>query len=192
MTNKIAHFEIKAELGRGTFATPTSRAWRDSLPYNETDKTDHPVVCIDWNNANTYCEWAGKQLPTEAQWEKAARGTDGHTYPWGEGIDCHKAQYWKCGGETVAVGTKNGVSPYGAYDMAGNVWKLVSDWYDDNYYATSPRSNPAGPQSGSTWVVRGGGWNYNWFYTRVAYRSHYGPANRDDLFGFRCAVSPGQ
>ena len=175
----------------GVCTAPTSCDY-GTPTFNDADKSNHPVVCVDWNDATTYCQWQGKSLPTEAQWEKAARGTDGRTYPWGEGLDCNKAQYEDCGGGTVPVGTKNGVSPYGAYDMAGNVWEWVNDWYDGNYYASSPASNPTGPSSGQTRGLRGGGWSSYWNYTRVANRNDYYPDGRGKFIGFRCAVSLGQ
>jgi len=120
--------------------------------------TDHPVVALSWDGANAYCTWAERRLPTEAEWEKAAGGTDGRKYPWGnDAPTCEQAQFSGCEGNTVAVGTKPaGASPYGALDMAGNVWEWISDSWDSNYYASSPGENPAGPSTNRTEVLRSG------------------------------------
>jgi formylglycine-generating enzyme required for sulfatase activity len=105
--------------------------------YGVGGKSDHPINCVDWNQAAVYYFWAGKRLPTEAEWEKAARGTDGRIYPWGDAEpDCTKAQLGGCGGQTVTVGTRStGMSPFGALDMASNVFEWVMDWYDIGYYS---------------------------------------------------------
>jgi formylglycine-generating enzyme required for sulfatase activity len=162
--------------------------WRD----------DHPVVCVTWDDATAYAKWSHASLPTEAQWEKAARGTDGRAYPWGNKWDPSRCAHSesKLGdlGSTKPVGSyPTGASPYGALDMAGNVWEWCADWYDVSYYKSSPASNPAGPTSGGYRVVRGGSWDVvNTAIFRAAGRRGINPALSYDYYGFRCVVrAPG-
>jgi formylglycine-generating enzyme required for sulfatase activity len=161
--------------------------------YEAETKKNHPVVCVTWYQAQKYCEWQGVRLPTEAEWEKAARGTDGRIYPWGNEWDAKRCNTYEGGKvDTTPVGSyPDGVSPYGVYDMAGNVWEWVDDWYDEKYYSNSPAENPPGPSNGQAKALRGGGWYYIASDARAT--SHYvdDPDDQNGVVGFRCAAAAG-
>jgi len=161
--------------------------------YYDSSQFDHyPVIFVSWEMARAYCQWRGGRLPTEAEWEKAARGTDKRVYPWGADINETRANYNGYVGDTTAVGSyESGKSFYGAYDMSGNVWEWVADWYQENYYVTVGENavNPAGPESGHDRVLRGGSFFYRDFFARASNRGWSGPADVGSGFGFRCAAS---
>lgn len=170
--------------------------WGVQLPngtpyYGEMTYQDYPVIMLDSDEAEAYCQWAGRRLPYEAEWEKAARGTDGRLYSWGSELDCEHASYLECKkGPASITSYRLGASPYGALNMSGNMWEWTEDWYDQGYYTQSPTRNPHGPANGEYRVLRGGGWNSITRELRVVNRSTGKPEHSTDgAIGIRCAMS---
>lgn len=152
-------------------------------------RNDHPVNCVDWMQASAYCAWTGGRLPTEAEWEFAARGTDDRVFPWGQEPPsaqlCWSGRNYRSG--TCAVGTfPGGASPFGVLDMAGNVWEWTSDWY--GMHTAAAATNPTGARAGRSHVARGGAWyGHDAARVRATYRNWFSPGDHFDYVGFRCA-----
>jgi len=188
-------YSLCVERGECREPTRSDSASRSSY-YGDPEFDDYPVIFVDQTMAMDYCEWAGGRLPTEAEWEKAARGTDGLIYPWGnDDPNDNLLNYDEHVGDTTMVGSyPDNVSPYGAYDMAGNVWEWVSDWYRETYLDTELQ-NPVGPDSGTFGVVRGGSWRNIGYAVRSSFRTRANPVvtsndfrDASDDLGFRCVT----
>jgi serine/threonine-protein kinase len=186
---EVTNFMYAKCVGDNDCTSPSSSSsFTRDFYYGNSEFDDYPVIYVDWNQAKNYCSWAGRELPTEAEWEKAARGTDGRTYPWGEEIDCDKANYYLCTGDTSPVGSyEGGKSIYGVYDMVGNVNEWVSSLpmgypYDADDGREDLSASGARVLRGGSWFIQG--------YVYSAYRNNQvGPGLTDISVGFRCALS---
>ncbi len=203
----IDKYEVTNEDYRACVADSGCELPKNTRYYIQPNHPDHPVVYVTWEMANAYCEWRDARLPTEAEWEKAARGTNSFNYPWGTLFQRNALNYCEQNCEyswadplgndgytmTAPVGSyEYGISPYGAYDMAGNVAEWVFDWYADDYYRNSDRDNPSGPESGLYRVLRGGSWYNKALDVQTFNRSSLRPNVGYNYTGFRCAASPAE
>ncbi len=187
---EVSNAQYARCVAAGACEPPNNRRW------DNPQFARHPVTNVDWSQAQAYAEWVGGRLPTEAEWEKACRGTDGRIYPWGsEPPDPKRLNYWESGlGTWTDVGSYPSYPPgeRGLYDMAGNVWEWTADWYEGEYYANSPPENPTGPASGDTRTLRGGSWYHYESNVRCANRDYYFPRYEGVDLGFRVVLaSPG-
>lgn len=175
------------------FCQSTSRAMPEAPSWGWPGHDSHPIVKVTWEDAYAYAQWAGVCLPTEAQWEKAARGTDGRLYPWGNEWDASRCNNY-CSTSRLektsrVVSFPSGASPYGALDMAGNVFEWCANWYDGIYYQHSPACNPSGLEAGSERVVRGGSWiSQSPQHLLVTFRFWHLPLRTSNRHGFRCVL----
>lgn len=194
MQTEVTNEHYKKCVDAGGCTKPNTTDWDTTAFWEQFNR--HPVTWVSWDMANAYAQWAGGRLPTEAEWEKAARGPDGNVYPWGiDPPNDERLNYNQQFGATTEVGYyPKGKSVYGVLDMAGNVWERVADWYDGAYYQNSPTENPPGPASGDLHVARGGGWDTEARGVRSSRRTSWGNNTMSDLVvGFRVvrSVSPG-
>jgi formylglycine-generating enzyme required for sulfatase activity len=185
---EVTNDQYRVCVDAGVCEPPSDRTYFDNPSY-----ADHPVVYIDWDQAKAYAQWLGGGMPTEAQWEYAARGPAGYVYSWGnEELTCELANVIGCVRDTTQVSSyPDGASWTGALDMTGNVWEWVADWYGSDYYSTLAPGvlDPTGPESGDIRVLRGGAFVVNQGFARAAYRSRGRPLDRNSYLGFRVAVS---
>ena len=190
----IDQYEVTNEQYQQCVQAGVCSSPKDREAFDDPGHAQHPVINVTWLQARSYCHWTGRRLPTEAEWEKAARGTDGRRYSWGDQEGPIK-EWWKAYGQeinengTLPIGTlSETVSPYGVLDLVGNVWEWVQDRYAEDYYAIAPSQNPQGPVRGSFRILRGGDWSQSPLELQVSYRgwdemTYWGPK-----LGFRCAA----
>lgn len=169
------------------------RSWRRPGADGLAPSAAHPVVHATWEDAHAYCAWRGRRLPTEAEWEKAARGGDDRQWPWGGTLDATRANGWGDADPyptTSPVGAfPAGASPYGVLDLAGNVWEWCADWYDPDAYIIAAQRDPQGPSTGKLRVARGGSWTNPITVLRTSNRHAVHPSDSGPNLGFRCADS---
>jgi formylglycine-generating enzyme required for sulfatase activity len=205
---EVTNVQYTACIQAGACSRPReSRSESREAYFGSPEFDAYPIVQVSWYQAQAYCRWAGANLPTEAQWEKAARSDDGRLFPWGNQFptgalanlcdeNCTNTAARVAGvndgySDTAPVGSyPAGQSPYGALDMSGNVWEWVADWFDPGYYAGAPTSNPTGPASGERKVMRGGSWFNGVDGVRTVTRSSRRPDDALYALGFRCSLAP--
>ena len=191
--NEVGNQEVDGKTWLNMRVTDPKIVQEAGLWQPQAGYENHPVVNVTWDGAQAYCDWAGRRLPTEAEWEKAARGTEGAMYPWGDGAPACELTNFDGADctlrHTTPVGSyPEGQSPFGALDMSGNVWEMVADYYAADYYANSPENNPTGPVEGGSHAVRGGSFYVHAYDVRSARRADAPSTSSGPYVGFRCVL----
>jgi sulfatase modifying factor 1 len=188
MDQEKPRHRVKISKGFWLGATPVTVAEYKQFDGSRSGEGDHPVTGVTWEESRAYCEWAGGRLPTEAEWEYAARGgKDGLKYPWGSEITSKNANYGGSERKGTSPVRSYPANDWGLYDMAGNVWEWVADWYDKDYYKSSPTNDPCGPdRETGVRVLRGGAFIYGARGLRASCRDRVRPGVRLSDVGFRC------